>query len=263
MTQTRADLFDAIRPFANGYRKSETIGLVNQLADHLGLPPEIKAEPIPGGLATAVGAGASIAASAAGGAPGLPGGYITPAELIRGFIGAHEGGLSLDPKDHGNHFEGQLIGSKYGVTGAALAAYRKRNGIQTPVNKQTMAELTLEEAVDVGVQGYYAAPGFGQLPWNRVTMSVVDMGWGAGPRQAIKLLQRMIGATQDGDIGPATAAAYAAFLEEHGEEETARRYGAVRDRFYDALNQPRFTKGWKNRTASFLPGTPWWKGAKR
>lgn len=37
---TRSALFNAIRPFAHGYRKTETIGLVNQLADHLGLAPD-------------------------------------------------------------------------------------------------------------------------------------------------------------------------------------------------------------------------------
>jgi uncharacterized protein (TIGR02594 family) len=44
---TRKALFEAVRPFANGYRKSETIGLVNQLADHLGLAPETPAQPAP------------------------------------------------------------------------------------------------------------------------------------------------------------------------------------------------------------------------
>jgi len=242
-------LFNAVREVKGSALTQADVDTINRAL----LPP---AEPIPGGLVTGLG-GVVAAAS-------LPAGYITPAELIRGFIQTHEGGLSLDPKDHGNYYpDGVLIGSKYGVTGAALAAYRKRNGIDTPVNKQTMAELTLEEAVDVGVQGYYAGPGFGALPWNRVTMSVVDMGWGAGPKQAIKLLQRMVGAEDDGAIGEETARKYQAFLLQHGEETAARVYGERRDRFYESLNQPRFLKGWKNRTASFLPGTKWWREAKR
>lgn len=233
----RKHFFDHNRELLAGYQRAgstdaKLIGLMDKIADHMGWTEQAS-------------------------------GYITPAELIRGFILAHEGGMSVDPKDNGNHFRGQLVGSKYGVTGAALQAYRDRHGINEPVTRASMERLELDTAVQIGVESYYEAPGFATLPWNRVTMSVVDMGWGAGPRQAIKLLQRMVQVADDGQLGPQTVAAFTGYVGQHGEEATAKRFGQIRDAFYASLNQPRFLKGWKNRTASFLPGTKWWKEALR
>lgn len=183
---------------------------------------------------------------------------MTPRDFIAGFIGTHEGGLSMDPADNGNYTGGKrgvgaLVGSKYGVTAAALAAYR---GVPaSSITKAQMAALSLDEAVAIGLKNYYQAPGFDRLPWNRVTASIVDKGWGSGPVQAVKLMQGMIGVKADGKIGPQTIAAYTDWLEADQAEAWAR----VRIAFDTSLNQPRFLKGWNNRTNSFLPGTAWWK----
>lgn len=187
-------------------------------------------------------------------------GGMTVEAFFAGFIGTHEGELSLHPKDNGNWSGGKagvgtLIGSKYGVTGAALSAYRGE-----PVTAADMAALTKVEAVTLGVANYYRNPGFDKLPWNRVTASIVDKGWGSGPRQAIKMMQRMIGVTADGAIGPTTVAAYGAWLNAKGEEAAARQWADIRMLFDGSLNQPTFLRGWDNRTRSFLPGTTWWKG---
>lgn len=186
----------------------------------------------------------------------------TVADFFGGFIDTHEGGLSLDPADNGNwtgarRNSGRLVGSKYGVTAAALAAYRGVN--VSTIAAEDIATLTRDEAVALGVQNYYTKPGFDRLPWNRVTMSVVDKGWGSGPRQAIRLLQRMVGVADDGLLGPKTAEAYRKFIADNGEEQAARKWAEVRIAFDTSLNQPRFIRGWNNRTRSFLPGTPWWK----
>ncbi|AHE52650.1 glycosyl hydrolase 108 family protein [Sphingomonas sanxanigenens] len=185
----------------------------------------------------------------------------TIADFIGGFIDAHEGGLSMDPADNGNwtggkRNSGTLVGSKFGVTPGAVAVYRDVPA--SSLTKADIANLTRDEAVAIGVANYFKAPGFDKLPMNRVTLSVVDMGWGTGPGQAVKLLQRMVGVADDGKLGPATAAAYAAWLGKVGEEHGARQWGDVRNAFYRAINQPRFLKGWINRTSSFLPGTKWW-----
>jgi lysozyme family protein len=186
-------------------------------------------------------------------------------DFIRGFIAAHEGGLSIDPVDTGNWFyekgcDKVLVGSKYGCTGAALAAHRKC----THITPDDMAKLTLDEAVDVGVSLYYDQPDMDLLPWNQVTASILDMGWGAGTGQAIKLMQRMIVVADDGQIGPHSARAYAEFVDHHGIEEAAEIWAGVRNSFYDAIIKARpanakYRNGWRNRTASFLPGTAWWK----
>lgn len=193
--------------------------------------------------------------------PGQPKGI---ADFIAGFIDAHEGDLSMDPMDNGNWTGGRrnvgnLVGSKFGVTPGAVAMYR---GVPvSSITRADIANLTRQEAIAIGVKNYYEQPGFAALPLNRVTLSIVDKGWGSGPRQAIKLLQRMIGASADGKISPGgeTVQKYTAWLAGRSEEDAARQWAQVRIAFDSSLGQPRFIRGWNNRTNSFLPGTPWWK----
>jgi len=200
---------------------------------------------------------------------GVPRSARTVADFIAGYIRTHEGKLSMRPQDSGNWTGGKrnvgnLVGSMYGVTAATLAAFR---GVKaSSITADDMRSLTLDEAVRVGVKLFYDDPQFDLLPVDRVVLSLIDMGWGTGPRQAIKLFQRMIGAPDDGVLGPVSVGFYLTWRKSISEEDAARRWGAVRDAFYTqiATNEgPKdpdriFLKGWKNRTASFLPGTPWW-----
>lgn len=201
---------------------------------------------------------------------------LTPSRFIRGYIQAHEGGLSLNPADNGNWYDparyaarqpqrrnmGKLVGSKFGVTAYALASYSGK----TNITAADIAAITLELAVTIGMELFFHRPGFDRLVWNRVTASIVDKGWGSGPGTAARLMQRMIGATQDGSIGPKTQAAFAAFITLRGEEGAAKAWADVREAYDKGLatdegpNDPdlQFLNGWNNRTASFLPGTPWW-----
>lgn len=202
---------------------------------------------------------------------------MTPRAFITGFIKAHEGGLSLHPKDNGNWFDpvrfakgwrqrrnmGVLVGSKFGVTAYALATYRN---IKT-VTRGDMESLTFDEAVNIGVYLYYEAPRFNVLPWDRVTASIVDKGWGSGPGTSIELMQRLVGAAVDGRIGDKeTVPKYLAWRAARSEEDAARAWAAVRKAFDASIasnegpNDPdkAFIRGWNNRTDSFLPGTPWW-----
>ncbi|WP_181008617.1 glycosyl hydrolase 108 family protein [Sphingomonas montanisoli] len=190
---------------------------------------------------------------------------MKPALFIRNFIETHEGKLSLDPDDTGNWFyeKGRpavLVGSKFGVTGAALAKFR---GVKR-ITPGQMRDLTIEEAVNVGLKLYYDEPDIDLLPWNQVTASIMDMLWGAGPGQGAKLMQRMIGVNPDGNIGQLTAAAYDQFLKAHGLEKAAVMWAEVRNAFYERIiasrpTNAKYRRGWRNRTASFLPGTTWWK----
>lgn len=183
-------------------------------------------------------------------------------DFFRDYIERWEGGLSLDADDPGNWTSGKrnvgaLVGSNHGVTPVALAKHR---GVAAGgISQSAMANLTLGEAVDIAIVSYYRAPGFDKLPWNRVTASIVDMGWGTGPAQAIKLMQRMIGASDDGKIGPMTIAAYLGWLE----AQQANDWAAVRNGFYDRIIavdpvKAKYRNGWKNRTGYFAPGGEWW-----
>lgn len=179
--------------------------------------------------------------------------------FIEHFIKTYEGGMSLDKDDTGNFYRGVLVGSKYGVTGAALADYRN----VTTITAKDIANLTMAEAVQVGLELYYDRPDFDLLPWDPVVASIMDMGWGAGPGQAIKLMQRMCAVSDDGKIGRYTVAGYEDYLAAHGLEQTAIDWCNVRYAFYDLIIQRRptnakYRNGWRNRSAGFLPGTPFW-----
>ena len=184
---------------------------------------------------------------------------MTPQGAIRNYIKTHEGGLSLDKADSGNWHHGVLVGSKYGVTGDVLAHYR---GVPA-VTAAQMAALTVDEAVNIGLKLFYEGPHLNLLAWNSISASVLDMAWGAGPVQAIKLLQRCAGTLVDGQCGPGTAAAFAAWIGRVGEEAAARAYADARNAFYAQIcavhpANAKFLNGWRNRSNSFLPGTAWW-----
>ena len=204
---------------------------------------------------------------------------MTPRAFASDFIfhwedgGSHDPARthSLDPVDNGNWSGGRqglgkLVGSNHGVTAAALAAHR--NVSVAAITREAMHALTLDEAADIALALYFHAPRLDLLAWNRVTMSVVDMAWGAGPGQAVKLLQRLIGCADDGQCGPGTAAAYAAWIERHGETDAAELYANARIAFYDRIiaarpANARYRNGWRNRTNYYLPNRPdgWWKVA--
>lgn len=193
-------------------------------------------------------------------APSVQHPQYTIEKFIGHFIDTYEGGLSMDPKDTGNWYRGVLCGSKYGVTAAALADYRNVREI----SPKDIANLTRDEAIKVGLELYYDRPDFDLCPWNPVTASWMDMGWGAGPGQATKLMQRMIGVGDDGKIGRFTVADYEDYIVEFGLEKTAQDWAKVRNEFYDRIikirpSNAKYRNGWRNRTAGFLPGTPFWK----
>ena len=164
---------------------------------------------------------------------------------------------SLDPRDTGNYVDGRLVGSKYGVTGAALAAHRgvPRSSITLPV----MAKLTEAEAIQLGLKGYYRVNGLDKLPWDEVMASVVDLGFNAGPKRAVMELQEMLGINPDGDAGRITRAAYERWRAKLTPAEAMGAWTAARVRFYKGLNRPEYIKGWTIRANSFLPGGAWWK----
>lgn len=193
---------------------------------------------------------------------------MLPHDFAKQFITRWEGGHSLDPIDNGNwtgakQGVGALVGSNMGVTPAALASFRRVP--VASITKPVMAALTLDEAADIALANYYQAPRLSLLPWNRVTASIFDFGWGTGPIQAIKLLQRMLDVDDDGKLGPATATAYSKLLAAQGETFVAGAWWTIRDSFYEQIIATRpvnakYEKGWDNRSRYFTPGDGegWW-----
>jgi len=113
--------------------------------------------------------------------------------------------------------------------------------------------------VKIGVKLYYDMPNLDLFPWDQIIASVTDKCWGSGQKWGVILLQRTIGAAQDGIAGEASVAAYRAWKARVGLEEGARLFAKVRRAFDASLPTYHLNPGWDTRTDSFLPGTPFWR----
>lgn len=165
---------------------------------------------------------------------------MTTADLITGII-EREGSFVNDPDDSGGP-------TKYGVTKATLARWRKRR-----VTTAEVAALTKDEARDIYQALYIDQPGFAGIPEPLLTQ-VVDFGVNAGTSQATRTLQLVLGVTQDGICGPKTRAAAA----KRGAGDVALQLWRARIHFYAHLvaqrpTQEKFIDGWLNRCWELQP----------
>lgn len=196
--------------------------------------------------------------------------YPTPIEAFQGAIARWEGGWQADPADSGNYahcHDGtrRLVGTMRGVTPDVYAAFA---GVDpcTLTAAGMQSTITLAVAAQIAVQGYYLAPRFQLLTWSPLVAIAVDIGWGSGPARAIRMVQQIVGATQDGGIGPQTATLLDHYLAAHDIAAACDQLTALRRDFYLSISQPgspnaRFRDGWLNRADWFLSTNPppcWW-----
>lgn len=113
------------------------------------------------------------------------------------YVFNEEGGLADHPNDRGGR-------TLYGITTTTWEAWRDQLGKAG----QPVDACTREDARTIYHGGYWLACKCDALPWP-VSLCVFDAAVQHGPQQAIKLLQRSVGAKDDGAIGPATLAAVA------------------------------------------------------
>lgn len=118
-------------------------------------------------------------------------------ELAYSLIREKEGGYSNRPKKHDPGGE-----TNYGVTRKTYDAYRKRKGL--PI--QSVKLISQEEVAEIYRQEYAKPVRFDALPAG-VDYFVFDAAIHSGPVRAAKLLQRAVGAEEDGFIGAKTLAA--------------------------------------------------------
>jgi lysozyme family protein len=122
---------------------------------------------------------------------------VTAANFPRclAVVYGNEGGgaYTNDPRDPGGP-------TRWGVTLAALSAYRGR-----PCTAQDVMNLTQAEASDVIRRGYWFPVAGDQLPAG-VDLVAFDCAVNQGPGHAVQWLQRAAGAVADGVMGPATLA---------------------------------------------------------
>ena len=165
------------------------------------------------------------------------------------IIGKHEQGYQAMKEDKGNYVDGKLIGTKFGISAPVLKRYLGR----TPT-VQDMKNLKLESALDILENQYYKGPKIDKLPIS-IRKNVLDMAINAGPGRAIKILQGLVGAKQDGAIGPKT-------LRKLKESKISNNdYVDARRDFYLKLVERKpvynkFKRGWLNRVESFRDKKP-------
>lgn len=138
-------------------------------------------------------------------------------------------GLIDNPKDPGGL-------TKYGISQRAYPGLDIRN-------------LTRDGAVAIYRRDYWTAAHGDDLPWP-LCLFVFDHAINAGPGQAIRLLQGVLGGKVDGVWGPDTEArAHLAMV--HDPFETCRSYDTARVRYYLSLaTAPTFGVGWCGRVAA-------------
>lgn len=159
-----------------------------------------------------------------------------------------EGGYVNDPEDSGGE-------TNFGIT----VAVARNHGYNGP-----MRDMPREVAFDIYSAKYWDAVKGDQLVElsENVAEEVVDTSVNMGPSRAGKFLQRSLNVlngeaklyadlTVDGDIGPATLSALAAYLDQRNELVLSRALNCLQGSFYIELAErrakdERFVYGWLN-----------------
>ena len=144
----------------------------------------------------------------------------------------HEGGYVNHPNDPGGE-------TMWGVTKRVAQAHGYHG---------SMRNLPKALAKQITEKSYYKAVKGDQLD-RLIAWQLTDAAYNHGNRQAVKFLQRAVGVTADGLIGPRTLAATA----EMDKNDVVLLFNAERIEFYTGLRGwISFGKGWARRVANNL-----------
>jgi lysozyme family protein len=149
----------------------------------------------------------------------------------------HEGGFVNHPKDPGGI-------TNLGVTKAVYEAW-----VGYPVTERIMRGLTVSHVQTLYKVKYWDAVRAGDLPAG-LDLCVFDFAVNAGPYRSAKYLQRMVGVTEDGKIGPRTLSAVTQYVRGAGLSVAISKFQDMRRNYYRQLGTfPTFGKGWLRRVA--------------
>jgi lysozyme family protein len=151
----------------------------------------------------------------------------------------HEGGFVNHPSDPG------------GATNKGITIGTFRRFIKPKGTIADLKALTTEQAVVVYKRNYWDVVLADLLPMG-VDYTVADFAVNSGPARAAKVLQKVVGATQDGQIGPATIKAVNAMPA----KDVIRQVNANRLAFMKSIRGGKlwvtFGKGWQRRVDEVL-----------
>ena len=143
----------------------------------------------------------------------------------------HEGGYVNHPKDPGGE-------TNLGVT---KRVYEEHGGTKD------MKDLEFEDVAPIYKKSYWDRVKGDELPAG-LDLCVFDFGVNAGTGRAAKYLQKMVGATADGAIGPATLRAVETYVKQEGLKGAIEKYQKDRLAYYKKLKHFKtFGKGWTRR----------------
>ena len=159
------------------------------------------------------------------------------------FVLQWEGGYVNHPNDRGG-------ATNRGITQATYDSWRIRNGL----SRSPVSGISGEEVSDIYASGYWKPVCADDL-MAPLDLCVFDAAVQHGPGRAAKWLQRVVGAKQDGAIGPKTLTALALLIDRDGLEAVIGYYMEIRDEFYQDIvardpSQAVFMRGWMNRMAA-------------
>lgn len=152
-----------------------------------------------------------------------------------GVVLVHEGGWVNHPRDPGGE-------TNLGVTKKVWEAWTKKK-----VPAGGMKKLTVEDVTPLYKKNYWDKVQGDKLPAG-LDLMVFDFAVNSGPKRAAEYLQRLVGATVDGKIGPKTLAAVDAYKCKYSKNTAVKNYANMRRAFYRSLRTfPTFGRGWLRR----------------
>ena len=143
----------------------------------------------------------------------------------------HEGLFSAHPSDPGG-------ATMRGVTQAVWEDW-----VDGPVTEDEMRSLTVADVTPIYKRRYWDRVKADDLP-SGVDFCTFDLAVNGGTGRGAKMLQKVVGVTQDGGIGPQTLAAVAKM----DPVDIIEQYAAEREAFYRRLKTfDTFGRGWLRR----------------
>lgn len=166
---------------------------------------------------------------------------LTDTQIIDEII-SREGGYVDHPADRGGP-------TNFGIT---LAKLREWRGVQN-LTANDVRMMRRGEAALIYSHDYIQRPGFHLIGDNHLRHHVIDFGVNSGPGTAARKLQQVVGADQDGVIGPQTLNA----IRRMGAAHVNNLLMAERIKLLGRIvsgdrSQAAFINGWLNRALEFM-----------
>jgi lysozyme family protein len=154
-------------------------------------------------------------------------------DLALKMILKSEGGFVNHPRDPG------------GMTNLGVTKKVWEEWVKHPVDEKAMRALTPELVSPMYKKKYWDAVKGDELP-DGLDYLMFDFAINAGPGRAIKTMQKAIGTTPDGAIGPKTMQS----LKEMNPAQLIEKFSVEKESFYRSLPTfQTFGKGWLRRVA--------------